>query len=412
MTAPVTVDWVLRHAHLPSQPAAVDIAIQGPRIAALGPSLALRGRQELDLAGRLVLPGFVDAHLHLDRALALDDGMLPADSLDAAIAAFFQWRHSVTPERIYTNALRVAERALQHGTIALRTHVTIDAQGGLELLDPILRLREAMAPKLIIQIVAFPDSPDVDAGRATPLLRQAIAAGADLIGGAPAKSAAPQRFVDTILDLAGSLDCALDLHIDETDDPSSNTLEYLAERTLATGFRRTVTAGHCCALAAQDEVTARRVIEKVAEAGLHILTLPYCNLYLMGRQDRGLVRRGLTRVRDLAAAGVNVAYGSDNIRDPFNPFGNADLLQAALITGLALQMGTPAELADVVAMATSNPARILELDDYGLAQGNIASLVVVDAGDLGTAVATTAPRRYVFARGQLVAQTVVESRLL
>lgn len=195
-------------------------------------------------------------------------------------------------------------------------------------------------------------------------------------------------------------------------DPRHNTLEYIAERKVASGFRGLVAAGHCCALSALDEPAARRVIEKVAAAQLHVITLPACNMYLMGRQDRGLVRRGLTRVGELLAAGVNVACASDNIRDHFNPFGDADMLQVALIAALALHTGTPTGLEAILGMATERPARILRLADYGLRVGGMASFVVLDAPDAGGAIAALAPRSRVFSQGRLVARTDVSEELL
>lgn len=419
---PAPADLVLRGARRLGAPAPVDIAVRGPRIVEIGPALASRGAEELDLAGRLVLPGFVDAHLHLDKAYALEpepcegsqssQGSQGSESLDEAIAAFYAWRASLTPERLYRNARRAAERALLHGTLALRTHVTVDSAGGFMPLETLLRLRADMAPRQTIQLVAFPDSPEIDTGVGLPLLRRAVEMGADLIGGASARSADPRRFVDSIFELAGALDVDLDLHVDESDDPRHNTLEYIAERKVASGFRGLVAAGHCCALSALDEPAARRVIEKVAAAQLHVITLPACNMYLMGRQDRGLVRRGLTRVGELLAAGVNVACASDNIRDHFNPFGDADMLQVALIAALALHTGTPTGLEAILGMATERPARILRLADYGLRVGGMASFVVLDAPDAGGAIAALAPRSRVFSQGRLVARTDVSEELL
>jgi len=189
-------------------------------------------------------------------------------------------------------------------------------------------------------------------------------------------------------------------------------LEYLAERKIALGFERTVTAGHCCSLSAKDETTSQRIIAKVAEAGINIITLPSVNMYLMGRGDKGLVRRGLTRVKDLQAAGVNVSYASDNIRDAFTPFGKADMLQIGLIAAHALHIGTPDEQRILLAMATDNPAATLNIKNYGLKPGCIASMVVLREKDWSNAIANASPRRYVFSRGKLVAQTNVEERLL
>jgi cytosine deaminase len=321
------------------------------------------------------------------------------------------WRDGVGPDDVYRNARRAARSALSHGTVALRTHITVDTEVALSWLEPLLRLRDELRSTLTIQIVALPDTDEVIEGTARPLLREAVDAGADLIGGAPHMVPRFRLVIDELLELAGICGCDLDLHVDESDDPESNSLEYLADRTMTTGFAGNVTAAHCCALSALDNRSAQRVIEKVAAASINVITLPSCNLYLGGRDDRGLVRRGLTRVRELQAAGVNVAFASDNIRDAFNPFGTGDMLQQLLIAAHALHLGTAAELETGLEMGTYNGAQIMGLEDYGLQQGNPASFVVLDDSDLGSAIARVAPRRYVFSDGELVAQTKVERDL-
>lgn len=404
------MNWLLRDGRLVGRDGVCDVAIREGRIVSIDDQLSFEGDgRELDLEGRLVVPGFVDAHMHLDKAYALDDAAFcSACSLDEAVEAFMEWREGITPEHVYRNARRVARAALGHGTVALRTHVTVDSQVGLSWLEPLVRLRDELQSELTIQIVALPDTEEVVDGTARPLLRDAMDAGADLIGGAPHMVPRYRHVINELVDLAGTCGCDLDLHVDESDDPSSNSLEYLADRKMTTGFVGTVTAAHCCALSALDDRSAERVIEKVAAASINIVTLPSCNLYLGGRDDRGLIRRGLTRVRELQVAGVNVAFASDNIRDAFNPFGTGDMLQQLLIAAHALHLGTSAELETGLDMGTRNAAQILGLKDYGLQLGNVASLVVLDDSDLGSAVARIAPRRYVFSHGELVAQTKVE----
>ncbi len=402
MSADAAPDLVLKNARLAGGAGPVDITLRDGRIASIEPTAAATVRRELDLAGALVVPGFVDAHIHLDKAYALDSGLVPGRSLGSAIAGFGRWRASATPELIYRNARRAAEQAVTHGTIALRAPTTVDSISGIEWLRVLVRLREEMAPALLIQVAAFAQADEILSGSAGELLKKAKALGVDLIGSAPAMCSRPEAVVDALLDLAGEQNCDLDLHVDETDDPASNVLGYLAERVAALGFTGHVTAGHCCSLAAMDEAKAGRIVDLVAKTGIHVVTLPMCNLYLMGRGDRGLVRRGLTRVRELMAAGVNVAFASDNIRDAFNPFGRADMLQNALVAALALQMGTPDEMNTILAMATTHSARILGLRNYGLEPGCIASLVVLDDNDWGSAVARGAACRYVFSQGQLV----------
>lgn len=405
-------DWILRRARFISSPETKDLLVQDGKISFLPGKKGRFSARELDLEGRLVIPGFVDAHLHLDKAFALEHGLRPANTLPEAVKAFYTWQKEMTPRQVYENARRVAETALLHGTIALRTHVTLDQETGFTWLEALARVKQDMAGKQVVQVVAFLDSAELQPGKSLTWFRQALERGADLIGGAPAVSDNPQQSVDLLIEAAGETDSGLDLHVDESDDPATRTLEYLADRLLALDFRQPVTAGHCCSLSAIPEDIAGRIIDKVVEAKINIITLPSCNLFLMGRGDRGLVRRGLTRVRELLDAGVNVAYASDNIRDLFNPFGSADMLQQALILAHAVQLGSLEEQRLVLEMGTKNPAAILGLQGYGLDPGSSASFIVLDDADWGSALAKVSPRRYIFSQGELVAETITEQRLI
>jgi cytosine deaminase len=400
---------LLRRARLVEQDSLIDLGILNGRFAAPG---TCSGFTELDLEGHLVIPGFVDAHMHLDKAFALENGLAPAGSLAGAIKNFYNWRSEITPALIYRNARRAAEQALINGTLALRTHTTVDKTTGLGWLSSLLQVKSDLARHLTIQIVAFPDTTELLEGKAKDLLYKALDMGADLVGGAPLHCSNPPKAIDLLFEIAGKAGCDLDLHIDESDDPGANTLEYLAERKLALGFPGRVVAGHCTSLSAMGELEAHRIIEKVAMAGIFVITLPSCNLYLMGRNDRGLVRRGLTRARELLDAGVRVCYASDNVRDAFNPFGNADMLQQALICAHALQFGTLAELELLLRMGTEYPAEAMGLEICRMRIGDPASFVVLDGPNWGSALARIAARCYVFQGGVLSAETSVESRLL
>jgi cytosine deaminase len=306
----------------------------------------------------------------------------------------------------------VAEQAVLHGTIALRTHVTINPEIGMTWLNEHIKLRDEMADNIEIQLVLFPSNIGENQHFVENLLLETRQQAVKILGCAPSVDPDPQRSINALFELAGKYDCDIDVHIDETDDPTINALELLAQRKIELGFTGSVNAAHCCSLSAMSECDSQRIIQKVADAGIHITTLPSCNLYLMGRMDKGLVRRGLTRVKELVSAGVTVAFGSDNIRDAFNPFGKADMLQEALITAHALQLGTPDEQDLLFNMATYNAARILSLNNYGLEPGCIGTLVVLDDKDWGSAVAKESTRLYVINRGRLVAQTTIHQELL
>ncbi|MBI2368692.1 MAG: amidohydrolase family protein [Deltaproteobacteria bacterium] len=395
-----TVDCVVRHARIADGIPLRDLAIDQGRIVAVGEALPHQGRQELRLEGRVVLPGFVDLHMHLDKALTARDSPNPEGTLRGAIAASDRLKPAATKADLIARATRVVEMAIRAGTCALRTHTDVDDVVGLRGIEALLEVREAYRGRVRIQVVAFPTgrfSRDVAEGRA--LIRQALRAGADVLGGVTFATHDPPRQIDHLFALAREFDRDLDLHVDETDDPRMLSLEYLADKTVREGYQGRVCAGHCCSLAVVDDQTARRVIEKVREAGITVITNPATNLYLQGRRGHPQWR-GLTRVRELLQAGVNLAVASDNVRDPFNPFGRADLLESALLLALAAQLGSPEEQAAALAMATTNPARAMGLQGYGLVEGAVANLVVLEAHAVGDVLAEQPMRAAVMLSGE------------
>ncbi len=391
----------------------LDLGIRGEWIADIGADLGQAAGQVIELDGKLVVPGFVDMHTHLEKTLTAD--LIPNDSgtLGEAIGNFQEFMFRVSPEDTYRRARRAAEMAISQGTAAIRSHITVAPGSGLELIRAVLAVKRDLREVLDIQVVAFPSTdPAGIKQRQLDLLRLAVREGADLIGGCPSLDPEPYRFIDLLFGLGRELDVDIDFHVDESDEPNVTALEYLAGKTIAVHYQGRVTAGHCCALAAVADEVADRVIRKVKEAGLNIVTLPSCNLFLMGRGDKQPIRRGVTRVRELLKAGVPVAYASDNVRDPFRPFGNADLLEEALLTAQVVQMGTPAELEQILAMGTYNPARAMKLARYGLAPGCYADLVVLNATSPAEAIVSQAVKEMVFHRGRLIVTNTLQKKEL
>lgn len=393
------VDWILRNARLVDQahPERVDIAIDQGNIIAIAPTLALTSKQEWNLAGRVVLSGFVDLHTHLDKTY-FD---IPNHS-GTLLEAIEVWRSNKQRDmynRVYTNASRALRTAIKHGTTAIRTHVDIEQMSDLVSLEALLQVRDEFHGKIDLEIVALASPVHTEASEA------ALRLGCDLVGGAPALEAEPYDNVANAFVLAEKFGKAIDLHIDETEDPTLCTLERLAELTMAHGMQGQVTAGHCCSLDFMDEVTAGRIIEQVAKAQITIVTLPSCNLVLMGRNQRP-VPRGLTRVKQLLAAGVNVCAASDNVRDPFNPLGNYDLLHTANLTAHAAHMSGSEEMLMCLRMVSQNPVRAMRLNRQGIAIGAQADLVVLDATEVGDVVPAIPARLATFKGGIVQLQTM------
>jgi cytosine deaminase len=245
-------------------------------------------------------------------------------------------------------------------------------------------------------------------------MRAAMREGADVVGGMPHAEASMEdaaRHIDICFEIAQAFDADIDMHIDETDDPASRTLALLAEATIREGYQGRVTAGHCCALSAYDDEYAQRVIDRVAEAQITVVTNPLVNLYLQGRHDRGLVRRGITRVRELLRAGVNVACGLDDVNNIFFPSGRMDMLEVAMITSITAHLTTPEEMRAAFDMPRRRAARALRLEGYDLAVGAPANLTLFEARDAQEALRLQPVRRCVVRAGRIVAQSRLEQSI-
>ncbi len=397
-----TVEWILRNAHIADGAPLADIALTKGAVKAIGAQLPLTGAQEWDLAGHVVLPGFVDAHVHLDKTFF----PLPnrGGTLLEAIAIWGASRQTLSEASFVERANRAIKMAIQMGTTTIRTHVDTVTFSDLLALEAILAVREQWRAYIDLQIVAL--GHPGESAEHTAVVREALRLGADLIGGAPALLADPQRSIRAAFMLAEETGKAIDLHIDETEDPQANSLEFLAEQTHAHGMQGQVTAGHCCSLAFMDAPVVERILDKVAQAQLNIITLPSCNLVLMGRSHRPCPR-GITPVKEMLARGINVCAASDNVSDPFNPFGTYDLLQMANLAAHVAHLSGDAEIFSSLQMVTQHPAQALGLKNYGVQVGAAADLVVIDTPTLQTALTTIAPRLATFKNGQLLVRTEI-----
>jgi cytosine deaminase len=387
-----------------------DLAVVDGRFVAA--EAEMKAQNVIDAEGRLAVPGFVDPHLHLDKAL-LADGARPnaSGTLEEAIAIAGEKKRAYRPEEVAERAGRIIETAVANGVTHLRTHVDVDPLAELRGLEGVVRAREKYRNCVDIQIVAFPQEGILRSPGTEKLLRDAMARGADVVGGMPANeatTAASARHIDIVFAIAKEFSADVDMHVDETDDPNARTLEMLADKTVHFGWQGRATAGHCCALARYPDDYAARVMEKVAAAGIHIVTLPATNLMIQGRGDAQPKRRGITRVRELLERGVNVTFGQDNVADIFYPFGKNDPLQVALLLAHAAHMSLPRQIEQVLTMATCGAAKALRLEGYGLRPGDAADLAIIDAPDAAQAIRFQPPRRWVIKRGRVVAETTLE----
>jgi cytosine deaminase len=387
-------------------PRLIDLAIGADgRITRLGVALPAAGARVIDLAGRLVVPGLVDMHQHLDKSRIVRDVPNPSGTLDSALDAFRRYAAGLTVDAMVRSARRTLEACLARGTVAIRSHANVDRELGGRAVEALVRLREESRDRVRLQVVAFLTSSGArsDTGTARAMLEAALDAGAEVVGGVPALAPDPPDFLDMLFDVATRRGCRLDLHVDETLEPRPRYLDGVIERTRALGLGGRVVASHCSLLSALDREEARPLLEGLAAAGIGVVTLPAANLFLQGREAVRLAPRGLTRVADLLAAGVRVACGSDNVQDPFVPVGSGDMLEIARWTILAAHLLADAP-ATAFRMATATPARLMGLgDEYGIHEGAWADLLVTDAEDVDDLVRSGPLERAVLYRGRLVA---------
>jgi cytosine/creatinine deaminase len=411
----MTLDILVKNVALWATEGLCDLGIANGRFVSMNQSgVSPTSILTLDADGRMAVPGFVESHIHLDKALISERAPVNVSgTLTEAIEILWEIKRNYTAEEIAERASRVLARALENGISRLRTHVDVDPIGGTRPADGLIRARARFRDLMDIQIVAFPQEGIVKSPGTEALMREVMKRGVDVVGGMPFNEASPQdsrRHIEIVFDIAREFDADIDMHVDETDDPAARTLEVLAELTIVSGWQGRVTAGHTCALASYPRDYADHVIARLREANVNMIANPATNLMLQGRLDDYPKRRGVTQVKELLAAGVNVACGQDCVHDTFYPFGQNDPLEIAFLLCHASQMSQPAEILSVMDMVTINGAKALRVPDFRVAVGAVADLVVLDARDVREAFATRSPRRWVIRRGKLIAETRLEMR--
>lgn len=394
----------------------VDIFIDDGLIVEIGHQLTVSADQSIDLDGKLICPAFIDPHIHLDK-VNIVDVVRPniSGTLTEAIEIIWEKKKHYTIEDIVSRGSAVVDQAISNGTLFIRTHVDVDTIGGLKPLEGVLALKKKYEGLVEIQIVAFPQEGILKDPGCEKLMWDAMAMGADLVGGMPANEKTPEdslRHVEIVFEIAKAYDADIDMHVDETDDPFYRTLEMVADQAIKHHWYHRVTAGHTCALAAYDDHYARYVMDKVKKAGMHMITNPVTNLMLQGRLDKQPIRRGITRVKELLERDILVSFGQDCVRDTFYPYGSADMLQVALITAHAAQMSLPHERKKIGQMIMEDAASILRLNHYGIKVGCPANLVVLDAESLDEAIGLQPIRNYVFRDGRLVYKAYCQKQIM
>jgi cytosine deaminase len=400
------MDLILRNATL-ADGRRVDIAIEGGRIAAVEAVLPQRGSREIDVGGDLVTPPFVDAHFHMDATLSYGLPRVNASgTLLEGIALWGELKPQLAQEALVERALQYCDWAVARGLLAIRSHVDV-CDDRLLAVEALLDVKRRVAPYIDLQLVAFPQDGLLRSRTALDNLKRAIRMGVDVVGGIPhfeRTMADGAESVRILCEYAAEQGLMVDMHCDESDDPLSRHIETLAAETLRLGLQGRVAGSHLTSMHSMDNYYVSKLLPLMAESGVAAIANPLINITLQGRHDTYPKRRGMTRVPELLAAGVPVAFGHDCVMDPWYGLGSGDMLEVAHMGLHVAQMTGQAAMRQCFQAITETPARILGLQGYGIAPGCRADLVWLDAADPIEAIRLRAARRLVLRGGEVVSE--------
>jgi cytosine/creatinine deaminase len=403
-------DLIIRHARLHRHEGLVDIAVKDGQFARIAHELTSdNATREIDAASRLVTPPFIDAHVHLDAVLTVGQPRYNSSgTLLEGIQIWSERKPSLTREDVKSRVLEEVRWEVAQGTLHIRSHVDV-CDPALTALRALIEVREEVRDICDLQLVAFPQDGIMSFPNGRELMRKAMELGCDLVGGIPHYEWTRDMGVEDIhygFALAKEFNRDIDVHCDETDDPHSRFTEVMAADTLQQGWQGRVTASHCTAMHSYDNAYAFKLIRLLARAQMSVIANPFDNVVLQGRFDTYPKRRGITRVKELLASGVNVALGHDSIMDPWFPLGKGDMLAAAQLALFLCHMSGYEEINDVFDLITTNAARALRIQDrFGIEEGKPADFLILDAPSAFEALRLVPARLHVFKHGREVAFT-------
>ncbi len=402
------LDLLVRNATLPDGRSGISIAVQVGRIVEVSPGLDAPAHDTLDAQGLLIAPHFIDAHFHMDATLSYG---LPrvnqSGTLLEGIALWGELKPQLTAEALIERALAYCDWAVAKGLLAIRSHVDT-SDPSLLAVDALLEVKRRVAPYLDLQLVAFPQDGVLRSPGGVANLKRALDKGVAVVGGIPhfeRTMADGAASVALLCEIAAERGCRVDMHCDESDDPLSRHIETLAAQTVRLGLQGRVAGSHCTSMHSMDNYYVSKLLPLIAEAGVHVIANPLINITLQGRHDSYPKRRGMTRVPELMAHGVNVAFGHDCVMDPWYSLGSADMLEVAQMGLHVAQMTSQAGMRACFDAVTVNAAKVLGLERYGLEPGCDASFVLLQAHDPVEAIRLRATRLKVVRQGKVLAQT-------
>ncbi|ANM13434.1 MULTISPECIES: amidohydrolase family protein [unclassified Rhizobium] len=401
-------DLIVRNANLPDGRTGIDIGIEGDRITAVERNLQAQAPEEIDATGRLASPPFVDPHFHMDATLSLGlPRMNVSGTLLEGIALWGELRPIVTKEELVDRALRYCDLAVTQGLLFIRSHVdTSDPR--LVTVEAMIEVREKVAPYIDLQLVAFPQDGYYRSPGAIDALNRALDMGVDIVGGIPhfeRTMGEGTASVEALCRIAADRGLPVDMHCDETDDPLSRHIEMLAAQTIRFGLQGRVAGSHLTSMHSMDNYYVSKLIPLMAEAEINVIPNPLINIMLQGRHDTYPKRRGMTRVRELMDAGLNVSFGHDCVMDPWYSMGSGDMLEVGHMAIHVAQMAGIDDKKRIFDALTVNSARTMGIAAYGLEKGCNADLVILQASDALEALRLKPNRLAVIRRGKVIARS-------
>ncbi len=396
------VDTILRNSRIEdgARPALVDIGIENGRIAFVGPHLNAMGN-EIDVGGRLVTPAFIESHLHLDKSCILDRCESKRGDLSEAIEQVAKAKSAFTPQDVYERGKRTLEKCILHGTTHMRTQLEVDPGIGLRGLEGILPLIEEYRWAIDVEICVFPQEGLLNNPGTDELMVDALKKGATVVGAAPYTDSNPHGQIDRVFQMAREFDVDIDMHLDFGYDASELDLDYVCRLTDQFGYGGRVAIGHVTKLSAASPDLLTEAARRLADSGVAVSVLPATDMFLMGRHQEHSVMRGVAPAHKLCQQGVNCALATNNVLNPFTPFGDCSPVRMANLYANVCHVGARDAIIDCYEMITRRPARLMRLEGYGLAVGDRADVVVLDCQDRAEAVSELAPVLWGFKNGRL-----------
>ena len=396
------MDTIVRNARLLQGSGLVlqDIGIGDGKIVALAPQLHADA-PVIDAEGMLVVPGLVETHIHLDKTCILDRCRAEDGTVQEAVRETATAKRGFTAEDIYTRAKRTLERCIMQGTMRMRTHVELDPGIRMMGFDAVEQLARDYAWGMDLEICVFPQEGLTNNPGTEELLIEGLRRGAKVIGAVPYFDTDPRGQIDRIFAIARDHDVDIDMHLDLADSTDGMQIEYVCRKTEEYGWGGRVAVGHATQMSLVEKARFDAIAAQLARAEVAVTILPSTDLYLMGRTHDHAIPRGVVHAEPLRAAGVTCSISTNNVLNPFTPYGDASLIRMANLYANVCHVARLAELAGCLDMITTSSARLMRLEDYGIEEGRPADLVAIDAASPSETIATIAQPLWGMKKGRL-----------